>query len=97
MKKFAYIILSVVVVSVLASSSAIAEPKKAEATQTADTKITREAAEEAVMKKYMGAKVITCNMKTVKGNSVWEVKFVRTGANMAETAMVDGQTGKVTR
>jgi uncharacterized membrane protein YkoI len=97
MKKFAYIILSIVVVSVLASSSALAQAKKAEATQTAETKITRDAAEQLVMKKYLGAKVISCNLETVKGNSVWTVKFTRTGGNLSETVMVDAQTGTVTR
>ena len=94
MKKFAYIILSIVVVSVLASSPALAQGKKAEATQTAP-KITRDAAQQLVMKKYLNAKVISCNLDTGKG--VWTVKFTRTGANLAETVTVDAQTGKVTR
>ena len=97
MKKFAYIILSIVVVSVLANSSALAQAKKAEATQTAETKITRDAAQQLVTKKYLGAKVISCNLDTVKGNSVWTVKFTRTGANLAETVSVDAQTGKISR
>src|SRR5437762_658830 len=97
MKKFAYIILSIVVVSVLATSSALAQAKKAETTQTAETKITRDAAQQLVMKKYLGAQVISCNLDTVKGNSVWTVKFTRTGANLAETVTVDAQTGKITR
>ncbi len=97
MKKIAYIILSIVVVSVLATSSALAQAKKAETTQTAETKITRDAAQQLVMKKYLGAKVISCNLDTVKGNSVWTVKFTRTGANLAETVTVDAQTGKISR
>ena len=96
MKKFAYIILSIVVVSVLASSPALAQGKKAEANQTA-TKITRDAAQQLVAQKYLGAEVISCNLDTVKGNSVWTVKFTRTGANLAETVTVDAQTGKITR
>lgn len=95
MKKFAYIILSVVVVSVLASSSALAQAEKVEPTQTAETKITRDAAQDLVMKKYMAAKVISCNLDTAKG--VWNVKFTRTGANLAESVTVDAQTGKITR
>jgi uncharacterized membrane protein YkoI len=95
MKKFAYIILSIVVVSVLASSSALAQAKKAEANQTA--KITQKDAQEAVMAKYPSAHVISCNLDTVNGNSVWTVRFTRTGGNIAEKVMVDAQTGKVTR
>lgn len=96
MKKFAYIILSIVVVSVLASSSALAQAKKAEANSTA-TKITQKDAQEAVMRKYPSAHLISCNLDTVNGNSVWTVRFTRTGGNVAEKAMVDAQTGKVTK
>jgi len=94
MKKFPYIILSIVVVSALASSPALAQAKKAEANQTATT-ITRDAAQQLVIKKYMGAKIIGCTLDTGKG--VWTVRFTRTGANLAEAATVDAQTGKVTR
>ena len=97
MKKFAYIILSIVVVSVLASSSALAQAKKTEANQTAQTKITKKGAEQAVLKKYPGAQLISCELDTVKGNSVWTVNFKRTGNNIAEKVMVDAQTGKVSR
>ena len=47
--------------------------------------------------RHMGVKVISCNFETVKGNSVWTVKFTRTGGNLAETVMVDAQTGNITR
>ena len=100
MKKFAYIILSIVVVSVFASSSSFAGAKKTESTtqtQTAETKITRDAAQQLVMKKYLGAKVISCNLNTVKGNSVWMVKFTQTGANLAKTVKVDAQTGEISK
>ena len=95
MKKFVYIILSIVVVSVLASSSALAQAKKAEANQTA--KITQKDAQEAVMRKYPAAHVISCKLDTVQGNSVWTVRFTRTGGNIAEKVMVDAQTGKMTK
>ena len=96
MKKFAYIILSIVVVSVLASSSALAQSKKAETNPTA-TKITQKDAQQAVTAKYPGANVISCELGTVNGNSVWIVRFTRTGGNIAEKVMVDAQTGKVTK
>lgn len=95
MKKFAYIILSIVVVSVLASSSTLAQAKKAEA--PAATKITQKDAQQAVMAKYPAAHVISCELGTVNGNSVWTVRFTRTGGNIAEKVMVDAQTGKVTK
>jgi uncharacterized membrane protein YkoI len=95
MRKFAYIILSIVVVSVLAGSSALAQAKKAEANQTA--KITQKEAQAAVIAKYPAAHVTSCELGTVKGNSVWTVRFTRTGGNVAEQVMVDAQTGKVTK
>ena len=102
MKQFAYIILSIVVVSVVASSPALAAgEKKAEATKTAaaaaDTKIDKAGAEKLVMQKYPGATVIGCEMGTVKDNSVWVVRFKRTGNNVAEKVSVDPQTGKISR
>ena len=96
MKKFVYVVLSIVVVSVLASSSALAQAKKAEVNPTA-TKITSDAAQQLVMQKYPSAHVISCNLDTVNGNSVWTVRFTRTGGNLAEKVTVDAQTGKVTR
>jgi uncharacterized membrane protein YkoI len=94
MKKFVYIILSIVVVSVVASSSALAQAKKAEANSTA-TKITQKDAQDAVMAKYPAAHVITCELDAAKGS--WTVRFTRTGANIAEKVAVDAQTGKVTK
>lgn len=99
MKKLAYIALSIVAVSVLAGSSALAEPKKAEATNeaAAETKVTKEAAQKLVLQKYPGAQVINCESDTVKGNAVWVVRFSRTGGNVKEKVMVDAQTGKISR
>ena len=96
MKKFGYMILSIVVVSILVSSSVLAQSKKAEANPAA-TKITSDAAQQLVVQKYPSAHVVSCNLETVNGNSVWTVRFTRTGANLAQKAMVDAQTGKVTR
>lgn len=95
MKKIAYVLLSIVVVSVLANSSALAQAKKAEANPAA-TKITSDGAEQIVMRKYPIAHVISCKLETVNGNSVWTVRFTRTGANLAEKVTVDAQTGKLT-
>ena len=97
--KFAYTILSVAALSVLLAgspTSAIAQPKTAVADQSS-TAITREAAEQLIMKKYLGAKIVHCDLQTKDGNSVWVVKFTRTGANLAENATVDAHTGKITR
>lgn len=102
MKQIAYLILSVVVGSALASSSAVAEEKKAEKAEakasssaTAESKMTKQQAEKAVLKKYTNAKVIRSDMKTVNGKSGWVVKFTRTGGNVAEQVMVD-DAGKLT-
>ncbi len=99
MRKFAYIVLSIVVVSVLANSRAQAEPKKAatDSQAAAATTITKEAAQKLVQQKYPGAQLISCEMGTVKDNSVWIVQFRRTGGNVAEKVMVDPQTGKISR
>ena len=96
MKKFAYIILSIVVVSVLASSPALAEPKKAEASQTAETKITRDAAQQLVMKKYLGAKVISCNFRVAKGGEPILVTIIWLSGAFRKTTQGDryGRHGK---
>lgn len=99
MKKFAYIVLSIVVVSVLANSPALAEPKKAATANqaAAETTITKEAALKLVQQKYPGAEMISCEMGTVKDNSVWIVQFRRTGGHVAEKVAVNAQTGKISR
>lgn len=100
MNKFTYLILSMVVVSVLSASSALAKDKKTEATATqnaAEPKITEGQAKKLVMARYPGANVVSCDMKTIKDQSGWVVKFTRTGGNTAEQVMVDGETGKLTR
>ena len=103
MNKFTHIILSLVAVAVVgfATSSAFAaEPKKAEAKASpaaAETKITKEQAQNLVLKKYIGAQITTCELGTDKGNSVWIVTFTQTGGHAAQKVQVDAQNGKVTR
>lgn len=104
MKKFAYLILSVVVGSALMGSSALAEDKKTEKSgkteakhdAAAESKMTKEQAEKAVMKRYAAAKIVSAEQKTINGKLVWVVKFTETGGNIAQTFMVD-ETGKLTR
>jgi hypothetical protein len=103
MKKFAHTMLSAVAVAALVASPALAETKKAEKAEKTDAsaaaapgKMDKASAEKAVMKKYPGAKIITCEMKTMGGKSGWVVKFTRTGGNVAEQVMVD-DNGKLTR
>lgn len=102
MKKFAYIILSVVVGSVVASSSAIAQAKKdagtSKATDTAATgKITKNEAQHLVLKRYPGANIISCDESTVNGKAVWIVKYTAVDGNLANKIQVDAQTGQLTR
>jgi hypothetical protein len=98
MKKIAYFILLVVVGSGLAISQALAQKKAATgpAAAAAESKMTKEQAEHAVMKKYPAAKIVSCEQKTINGKSVWMVKFTETGGNIAQQMMVD-ETGKLTR
>jgi hypothetical protein len=101
MKKIASLILSIVVGSALAGSSALAEDKKAEKAEkgtsaAAESKMTKEQAEHAVRTKYPAAKVTSSEQKTINGKSVWVVKFTETGGNIAQQMMVD-ENGKLTR
>ena len=73
--------------------------KKAEpspAASAAQSAMTKEQAEKAVMKRYPAAKIINCEQKTIKGKSMWMVKFTETGGNTAQTFAVD-ENGKLTR
>lgn len=98
MKKFAYVILSITLASVLAGSSAVAETKKAGTNQSAQGKhITKNEAQHLVLQKYPAANIKTCEEKTVNGTSIWVVSFTMTGGNAPQRVQVDAQTGKVTR
>lgn len=97
MKKFANLTLSIAVALVLAGSSALAQPKKADANQAAHGKITKNEAQHLVLTKYPAANIKNCELKTVNGASVWIVSFTMTGGNVPQRVQVDEQTGKLTR
>lgn len=101
MKKSAYLILSIVVGSALAGSSALADDKKADkaeakASSAAQGEMTKQQAEHRVRTKYPAAKVSSSEQKTVNGKSVWIVRFTETGGNISQQMMVD-ENGKLTR
>ena len=101
MKKIAYFTLLLVIGSGFAASQALAQKKaeKAEASPAAaaaESKMTKEQAEKAVMKRYPAAKITGCEQKTMNGKSGWIVRFTETGGNIAQQFMVD-ENGKLTR
>ena len=97
MKKIAYLTLSLVIGFSVAVSPALAQ-KKAEPSPSAaaQSAMTKEQAEKAVMKRYPAAKIISCEQKTIKGKPMWMVTFTETGGNTAQTFAVD-ENGKLTR
>jgi uncharacterized membrane protein YkoI len=93
MKKLIGAILSLAAVSAFVVSPALA----AEPASAPQGKITKNEAQHLVLKKYPGARVVSCESKTANGNAVWVVTFAETGSNANRSVTVDEQTGKITR
>jgi NAD(P)H-dependent flavin oxidoreductase YrpB (nitropropane dioxygenase family) len=96
MNKFLQIIVSSAAVSLLAISTAPAQAKKAEPSQTtAQAKIDQKQAEKLVLKKYPGANIVSCTESTAGGHAAWLVSFTSIGASTAQKVYVDQESGKI--
>ena len=95
MKKIAHVILFGVVACGLALSSAVAQTKKAQSNDAAQSKVSKADAEGLVVKRNPGATVLNSTEVTVNGHKVWSVSVATTGGNVARKVYVDEETGKL--
>lgn len=58
-------------------------------------KITKNEAQHLVLKKYPGATVAKCVLKSGKGGDVWMVELTQAGSHDVTRVQVDGRTGKL--
>ncbi len=58
-------------------------------------KITKNEAEHLVLRKFPGAKIRKCELKTSNGHGIWVLDLVKAGANTPSKVQVDGRSGKM--
>ncbi len=95
MKPSAPCVLSFVLVCAFAVSSLSAAETR-ESKRLRQGKITKNEAQHLVMKKFPGARIKKCELKSGNSHSVWVIEMVKAGDRGATKAEVDGRSGKVT-
>jgi hypothetical protein len=66
-----------------------------ETTRLREGKITKNEAQHLVIKKFPGATIKSCELKTEQGHSVWVVSLLKADKQSAKV-MVDGKSGAIT-
>jgi Peptidase propeptide and YPEB domain. len=95
MKTSFYRLLAVALVSIFAATGAVSAGSR-ENERLQEGKITKNEAQHLVLKQFPGATIKDCELKTVKGHSVWVVSLMKTGDKTVAKVQVDGLTGKIT-
>ena len=91
-----YRLLSVALVSMFAAVGVLsAETRENQRLQ--EGKITKNEAQHLVLKQFPDATIKNCELKTIKGHSVWVVSFIKAGDKTVAKVQVDGLTGKITQ
>lgn len=94
MKRFRYLLLSVITASALAAS-AVAQMTSREFERIDTGKITKNQAEHLVLKRYPGAKVKKATLRHRKNHSFWDLALLMPGAHNVTKVEVDGRSGKI--
>ena len=97
MKRSFYLLLSIAAVSIfsISSISLAGSHEKDKPKPAAETKITKQAAEQVVRFAYHGCTIEGCTMVNGKDHPNWAVSAVIPGASTATQIQVDGVTGKI--
>ena len=83
------------IVACFCFSLVFAQSGTRESKRLREGKITKNEAQHLVIKKFPGATIKSCELKTEQGRSVWNVMLIKADKQSA-TVIVDGNSGAIT-